>query len=264
MNKINAIYFLTFVASIFDVLSYSICIVGIKTKKLAISVALFDTLLIFCKGSMFIQATLLGSICDDAVINCHANGLEVIFRNIMFVLSTGSLIGALLTPICVEVLSKITNHFEKIGTIIKIIPYIFTNIRKLSKRCINLNDYKKLNKVTIKDIPISIIILNTIAVSLYSIGVPASIYAGALSPNNALAATQLAGIVVGISAAIPLIFVEPIIAILTDQSIEGKIPIHHVKSIIFFLVVGDIIGTIISQFLFIPLTNIIISITQWL
>jgi len=90
-------------------------------------------------------------------------------------------------------------------------------------------------------------------VSIYAIGVLSSLYAGALVPEYRVTATQLSGIVNGIATILLVLMVDPTCALITDQAVRGKRSENDVRSMIFYIVLGRILGTlIISQLIFMP------------
>lgn len=264
MNKIIVIYILTLIANTVDVLSYCICIVGVRTKKLAVSNALFQAVMTISRVAVFLQAPLLGSIADRAIITGNISQVEMIFRNVIFMVSIGSLMGGVLTPYFIVIFSLLTNYFEKVGTIPKMISSIFLNFKKISKRKINLDIYKNVKPISFKDMPRGLIVMNSLAISVYSVGLLSSIYAGVLDPDFTITANQLSGIVVGGAAALFMLFIDPMVAVITDQTLHGKMSAEYIESLVFFLVIGDFLGTIVSQIIFIPLAHIILFIAKFL
>lgn len=262
MNKIALIYILTLIANTIDVLSYSIYIVGVKTKKLAISLALFQTVMIVSRVALYIQAPLLASLADEAILNKNVDELVIIFRNVIFMVSIGSLLGGVITPLFIDVFSSLTNYFERLGTIPKMLSSLILNIRKLPKKRVRMRGYKEFKEISFKEMPIGLIILNSVAIGVYSVGLLSSIYAGALAPEYRMTASQLSGMVVGGAAALFMIFVDPMIAVVTDQTLDGKRAPNYIKSLVFFLVIGDLIGTVLSQIMFIPLAKAIIYVIR--
>lgn len=258
MDKVLLIYVLTLIANIIDVLSYSVFIVGVKTRKLAISNALFQAVMIISRVAIFIQAPLIGSIADEAILNNNVDDLALIFRNIIFVTTLGSLLGALFAPAFIDVFSSLTNYFERLGTIPKMISSLIFNINKVLEKKVRIESYKEFKNVSLDNMPKGLLILNALAISIYSVGLLSSIYAGALMPEYRMTASQLSGLIVGIGAALFMIFIDPMIAVITDQTMEGKMSPEYIKSLVFFLALADFVGTLISQVLFLPLTDLII------
>ena len=60
------------------------------------------------------------------------------------------------------------------------------------------------------------------------------------------------------------IFVDPPGARVTDQAVNGQRPESYVRSVVFFLQLGKIVGTLlIAQLLFVPLAKYIMIVTKW-
>jgi hypothetical protein len=101
-------------------------------------------------------------------------------------------------------------------------------------------------------------------VSIYAIGVLCSLMAGALIPTYRVTATQLSGIVNGIATILFTLMVDPIAAHITDQSARGKRKEGDVRTVVFYIVLGRVVGTLIlSQLLFLPGAEYIKTVTLW-
>jgi hypothetical protein len=122
-----------------------------------------------------------------------------------------------------------------------------------------------LSNISLAAVPKQFLIINFVVTSIYCIGVLCALLAGANQPEFRSTAIQLSGIVNGMATILFTIFVDPPGARLTDQAVNGKRAISDVKSVVFFLQLGKIMGTLIlSQLLLGPLTQYIIVITKWL
>ena len=77
--------------------------------------------------------------------------------------------------------------------------------------------------------------------------------AGALIPAYRVTATQLSGIVNGIATILFTLMVDPIAAHITDQAARGQRKEADVRTVVFYVVMGRVVGTLIlSQLLFVP------------
>ena len=104
--------------------------------------------------------------------------------------------------------------------------------------------------------------LNLFVVSIYAIGVLSSLYAGALVPEFRITASQLSAIVNGIATILLVTLVDPTCAYITDQAVRGKRKEVDVRTMVFYIILGRVVGTlIISQLIFVPAAYYIKSVT---
>ncbi|MBV9102156.1 MAG: DUF2837 family protein, partial [Candidatus Eremiobacteraeota bacterium] len=87
---------------------------------------------------------------------------------------------------------------------------------------------------------------------IYAIGVVASVYASILRPEVARTAVLLSGVVNGIATISFSLVVDPTSAFITDQAVKGERPLIEVKSMVFFLALTAIVGTLFSQLILYP------------
>jgi len=100
-------------------------------------------------------------------------------------------------------------------------------------------------------------------VSIYAIGVLASMLAGAMIPEYRVTATQLSAIVNGIATILLTLMVDPMAALITDQAARGKRPQSDVRAMVFYLISGRVLGTlIISQLILLPSASYIEAATH--
>ena len=116
----------------------------------------------------------------------------------------------------------------------------------------NLSQFRSL-----KMIPKRIILLNTIAFSILTVGVLASLYAGCLNPELRTTCSTLSAVITGIATILMVIFIDPFISILTDDVIKGECTQLQFDRCIIFIVGGLIVGTILAQFLLVPAAQVI-------
>ena len=96
----------------------------------------------------------------------------------------------------------------------------------------NLSDFKEIcslptmSNVTNLKIPhglsTKIIIMNIVAVALWTVGVFASMYAGYLNPEVRVTSSTLSSIINGFATIIMFIFIDPNLSMMTDDVVEGK------------------------------------------
>jgi len=259
----------TFLIHITESLAYCMRLAGVRTKQIAIAMSFVTSTLLISRLSNMFQAPLLGALVDSSILmnsNAALKNLGLSFRLIIFAGFLGSLAGAFLAPTFVLLFQKAIKRFLASGSLPRLFisifkPQNFINILK-SFRLPSLGSFKNLS---LKNIPYGFLILNIIVTAVYTIGVLCSLLAGAYLPELRATAIQLSGIVNGIATILLTIFVDPAGARITDQACHKARPENDVRSVVFFLLAGRLLGTLlIAQLFFMPFTNYIMVITRWL
>lgn len=236
---------------------------GVRTRNIATSLSFVNATLLISRMSNMLQAPLLGGMVDTAIMKNSTAMLFQDFRVVVFAAFIGNVIGAVLVPFFVSVFTEGITEFEKIGSLPKIIiaafyPRNFTSmIRKF-----RLPTRKTFSGLSLQGMPKSFLLWNVLMVSIYAIGVLSSLYAGARVPEFRVTATQLSGIVNGIATILLTLLVDPTCALITDQAIKGKRSINDVRTMVFYIIAGRLIGTLmISQLIFLPASDYIMNVT---
>jgi len=125
-------------------------------------------------------------------------------------------------------------------------------------RAVHLPRMGLLRSIRLDRLPRTFLILNVVMVSIYAIGVLASLYAGAQIPEYRATAIQLSAIVNGVATILLAIMVDPSAARVTDEAISGSRSEEDVMSMVFFLITGRLVATLVlAQLLLMPATEYI-------
>lgn len=248
-------------------LAYSMRLAGVRTKKIATALSFVTTTLLISRFSNLFQAPLLGAMVDMAILHPSANAvmqLESSFRIILLFAFLGSLIGAFLTPTMVNIFISAIQQFSIYGSV----PKLFLNALKPRSIIHFFKAFKRptismRHRISLTPLPKGFLILNLVMTSIYAIGVLCSLLAGAMMPEFRSTALQLSGIVNGMATILMTLFVDPSGARITDQAINQERPEEDVRSTVFFLQLGKIIGTLIlAQLLLHPMAKYILWVTK--
>jgi hypothetical protein len=236
---------------------------GVRTKHIATSLSFVNATLLVARLSNMFQAPFLGGMVDTAILRGTPDILVGNFRLIIFAAFVGNLIGAGLSPFFVQIYTRAIVRFDTIGSIPRLLVQSFRprNLWGFYK-VFRLPSRFSFRDLALGDIPKTFLVLNVFMVAIYCIGVLASMLAGAMVPDYRVTATQLSAIVNGIATILLTLMVDPIAALITDQAARGKRPERDVRAMVFYLVLGRVVGTlVISQLLLIPSAEYIKSAT---
>lgn len=265
MNPLIVVCFFTALIHFTETIASSMRLTGVRTKQLALSLSFVNASLLISRMSNMLQAPLLGGMVDTAILKNSVVVLWGNFRIIIFAAFIGNLIGAILTPFAVSVFTRAIKKFDEIGSVPRLIFFALRpkNLVKVAAS-FKLPALDSFKGISLKGIPQTFLWLNLLMVSIYAIGVLCSLMAGALIPTYRVTATQLSGIVNGIATILFTLMVDPIAAHITDQTARGKRKEGDVRTVVFYIVMGRVVGTLIlSQLLFLPGTEYIKTVTLW-
>ena len=248
-----------------ETLASSMRLTGVRTKQLALSLSFVNASLLISRMSNMLQAPLLGGMVDAAIYHNDVSSLWINFRLVIFAAFIGNLVGAMMVPFAVSLFTKGIAKFDKIGHVPGLILYALkpSSLVKIA-RSFRLPTANSFKGISLKGIPTMFLWLNLFMVSIYCIGVLCSLMAGALVPSFRITATQLSGIVNGIATILFTLMVDPIAAHITDQAARVQRKEADVRSVVFYIILGRIVGTLIlSQLFFPPGAYYIQSVTIW-
>ncbi|WP_298847151.1 lipid II flippase Amj family protein [Clostridium sp.] len=250
---------LTMIISIISTLAYSVRIVGVRTGRIAVSFAVFNIFALVSRTANSIQAPLLAKTIESTIKIGNPQSLLSTFRWILFSTTIATIIGAALMPTFIKVFEKVVESFSVNRSIPKLLLHAFSK-SGIEQFKSSVTKPRKENLAQLKNfkaMPKKIILLNSIAFSISTVGVLASLYAGCLNPDLRTTCSTLSAVINGSSTILMVIFIDPFISILTDDVINGECSQMQFDRCIIFIVGGLIVGTILAQFLLIPAAQVI-------
>ena len=256
--QILIVIILTFIIHLVSTLSYSIRLVGVRTGKIAVSFALFNIMVLISRTSNAFQAPLLAKTIEDN-IRTGIPGSVSDFRFILLAASLATIVGGLLIPSFQTIFVRAVKRFTIIKSVPKLLIHGFSKagIQQFRK---DLKFPDKLNFSTNfkrSEIPVRIIISNILAVSLLTVGVLSSLYAGYIDAELRTTASTLSALVNGFATILLFVFIDPFLSRLTDDVVEGNFSEKLFRKYIIFMVISRFFGTLLAQLLFIPFAKII-------
>lgn len=265
MARLLLVCIFTGVIHTIDALYYSSRISAVRVRKLGIALTLFNLLLLFSRFANTIQAPLTGSLVDRAILDFKnvpqatvlAN-LAWEFRYIILAATIGSVIGAILVPSFVEIFTRVLSVFEREGSIFRLSLRLFrTRTYRVLAESMRKPAIKPPAQHEKAKIPKGFLIANVVVVAVYTIGVLATMYSGALIPDQRSTANALSGLVNVIATFLLIAMVDPTVALITDQAIARERDEHDVRVMVWYLVAGKITGTLIAQLIFLAAAGLI-------
>ncbi len=260
--RLSIVMVLVAFINMIDTLAFGARLAGVRTHSPSLAMSLYNIVALAARTANLIQLPLVASIVDKSLQAGEGGSLLLIFRLIILANSLGTLVGILFLPLSVRAFTWGIAKMEKFHSVpVVVIEFLRpANIKKAAH--VPLAGVRHLKHLQFSRIPHTFIFTNPILVSLYSVGVLASIYAGYLIPEYRLTASQLSGIINGIATILLVVIVDPISALILDDTLKGKREESELKSAIGLLAGGKFLGSLLAQILLVPAAQIIAFITR--
>jgi hypothetical protein len=257
--QIILVLLLTFVINLISTLSYSVRIVGIRTRKIAISFALFNIMVLISRTSNSFQAPLLAKWIEKN-IKQGINPGTFEFQLILIATTLATLIGAFLIPTFQRLFSRAVMKFSVNKSVPRLILHAFSKsgIKQIVREIkLPARGNFSVSSHKIMDFPVRIFIFNIIASAILAVGVLSSLYAGFINPDLRTTSSTLSSIVNGLATILMFMFIDPHLSALTDDVIEGKYSDTDFRKVVRLMVLSRFIGTLLAQLLLVPFSKFI-------
>lgn len=264
-SQLFVICFLTFAIHLIGTLAYAVRIAGVRTGRIAISFALFNILVLVSRTSNAFQGPFLAKRIEGNIASGVIQGVVADFRYLLISASLATLVGAFLIPGFQRLFSRAVLHFQVHRSISRLLMHAFfkrglsqlkdvacvprmANVRTLHAGCIAISSWT--------------VVLNALAVALWTVGVFASLYAGYLNPQFRVTASTLSSVVNGAATIMMFVVIDPKLSLMTDDFVDGKISDPQFRQAIVWLTASRLGGTLLAQCLLVPAAMVIVFVAQ--
>jgi hypothetical protein len=184
---------LTFVIHLIGTLAYAVRIAGVRTRRIAVSFALFNVLVLVSRTSNSFQGPFLAKRIEGALKGHFPNHLLSDFRWLLLSATVATVIGALAVPTFQRIFSRAVRHFQTHRSIPKLalhgfarggLVYMAGSVTPPSSR--HLRNIRRG-----RELSFTLIGLNIGAQALVTVAVFAALYAGSLNPAYRVTASTL-------------------------------------------------------------------------
>lgn len=252
-SSLLIIAFLTFVIHLIGTLAYAVRIAGTRTRRVALSLSLFNVLILLSRTSNTFQAPLLAKRVESNLASGTAGGIAD-FRWLLLAATAGTLAGALLIPTCQRLLSLWVNVASYARSARGMASRVFSrsSLRQI-RASATLPRWSSITNARTGDhIPWSVTVANMVSIAVWSVGVFAALYAGYLRPEIRVTASQMSAVVNGVATILMFAFIDPYLALLTDDVVSGKVDEAYFRRSIVWLTGSRLAGTLLAQLILTP------------
>ncbi|HTX57034.1 MAG TPA: DUF2837 family protein [Candidatus Acidoferrales bacterium] len=268
-GKLVGAMVITFIVQGVTIGAYAARLAGVQTKRIATSISLFNLFMTAGRLANLFMAFFVGPLSDaaghavarsgdPAVAAAWQHTFELQLRLIVLAGTAGMIVFALLLPMFTYLFRRGVHSFETRGSVPHALARLFVagNIIAVL-RSQRLPSWSQIRGFDWRGMPRRLLIFNMVVTAVYAIGVQASFLASVLDITVARTAISLSGVINGIGTIAFTLFVDPTSAMITDQAIHGKRTVEEVRSMVFYLSLTAIVGSLLAQLIFFPAAVVI-------
>lgn len=235
-------------------LAYAARIAGVRTRRIAMSFALFNILVLVSRTSNSFLGPFLAKRIESRLADGGGEALLGDFRIVLLSASIAVAAGIMLVPTAQRILSRAISHFQEHRSTTRLLlrsatPAGLRSIRDAiaMPRMAQLRDLTRRRGVSW-----GFLLANCLAQALISVGVLASLYAGYVNPEFRVTASQLSAVINGIATILLFALIDPQLSAMTDDVIDGEISESIFRRTIVWISLSRLLGTLLAQVLFLP------------
>jgi hypothetical protein len=263
-GQLAILFCLTFVIHLIATLAYSVRIAETRTGKIAISLALFNILVLVSRTSNSFQAPLLAKRIEHNLLSGVTAQASADFRWLLLATSVATRIGALPIPTFQRLFGYAVADFSQYRSVPRLFqrglsPIGFDYLRRSACLPSKRNLYPVHHQGGVSK---RVVVLNFVATAVSTVGVFAALYAGYLNPDLRVTASNLSATVNGLATIFMAVFIDPSLSILTDDVAEGRVTEGVFRRSVVWMVGSHFAGTIMAQVILVPAAVLIARFAQ--
>jgi len=256
---------LTFIIYLIGALAYAARIAGVRTRRIAVSFALFNVLVLVSRAANSFQGPFLSKRIE---LNLIEGGGQLFwdFQILMASATLAAIVGTLMVPTVQRLFTRAIQHFHANRSIPKLMMHAFAkgglSYLKSSVTPPSMEHVKGFKEKSI--ISARVIVLNIAAQAFLTVGVFASLYAGYLAPEFRLTALSLSAVINGVATILLFVLIDPQLSVMTDDVVEGRVSEASFRRAVVWLAGSRIAGTALAQLLLVPAAMLIAEVARWI
>src|SRR6188768_3317665 len=244
---------LTFVIHLIGTLAYAARIAGVRTGHIATALTLFNLLILVSRTSNSFQAPFLAKRIETT-LSAAASPLLSDFQWILGSAALATALGALLVPSAQRAFSRAVGILQTHRSLFRLVAHgIHPRRLLMARRYIVIPALANLRCLNSRGgLSWRFLGLNAFAVALWTVGVFASLYAGALEPDFRVTCSNLSSIINGVATIVMFLLLDPQLSLLTDDVAHQRVAHGTFRAAVASLVGARLAGVLLAQFLLVP------------
>ena len=245
---------LTAAINLIGTLAYAARIAGVRTRRIAMSFALFNILVLVSRTSNSFLGPFLAKRIETRLATGGGEKLLGDFHLVLASASLAVLVGIVLVPTGQRLFARAIGYFQEHRSTTRMILRTATPAGLRTVRdAVALPHLDQLRALAQpRGVGWGVLLANCLAQALLTVGVLASLYAGYLNPEFRVTASQLSAVVNGFATILLFALIDPQLSVMTDDVIEGRVSEPLFRRTIVWISFSRLAGTLLAQALFLP------------
>jgi hypothetical protein len=249
--QLATLFVLTFVINLVGTLAYSVRIAGVRTRQVAISISLFNVLVLLSRTANTFQAPILAKRVERTVTAGAAGGTAD-FRWLLVAASVATVVGAVLTPTFQRLFTRAVEGFAVHRSMLRLLRRAVSPAALARAWAWAPPDRRSLPGLRGPRPPVGVLVSNVVATAVWSVGVLASLHAAHLDPGLRVTSSNLSSVVNGVATVLLLVVVDPYLSLLTDDVVRGRSGEGALRRSVVWFLGTRLAGTVLAQALLVP------------
>ncbi|MBO9499440.1 MAG: lipid II flippase Amj family protein [Novosphingobium sp.] len=264
-GNLITICLLTAAINLIGALAYAARIAGVRTRRIAMSFALFNVLILGSRLANGFLGPLLAKRVERAIASGGTHDLKLDFHLMLASSSAAVLLGIILVPTGQRIFSVAIEKLKHSRSLAKLLLSSATpsgaRVIYQSLAFPRLHLAHALAKPG--ELGWGIVIANCLAQAVLAVGVFASIYAGYLNPEYRVTASQLSSVINGFATILLFAFIDPHLSVITDDAVDGRVSESAFRRVVVWISASRLAGTVLAQLLFLPAAQAVAWISNY-
>jgi hypothetical protein len=256
---------LTFGINLIGTLAYSARIAGVRTRRIAMSFALFNILVLVSRTSNSFLGPFLAKRIETRIAGGGGDALYADFQLVLLSATLAVALGIGLVPTGQRLFAKAIGYFQQHRSTAKMVLRTATPTGlKTVRDAMHPPALSHLKNLKLdKGVGWGVLLANCLAQALITVGVVASLYAGYLNPEFRVTASQLSAVINGLATILLFALIDPQLSVMTDDAVEGRVSEALFRRTIVWISLSRLAGTLLAQVLFLPSARLIAVIANY-
>lgn len=257
--QLLSICLLTATINLIGALAYAARIAGVRTRRIAMSFALFNILVLVSRTSNSFLGPFLAKRIETRIADGGGDALLWDFRVVLLSATASVFLGILLVPTGQRLFARAIGYFQEHRSISRMLLRSASpsGLRTIRDAIVvpKAGQLRELAKPA--GVGWGVLLANSMAQALITVGVLASLYAGFLNPEFRVTASQLSAVINGFATILLFALIDPQLSVMTDDVIDGRTDEATFRRTIVWISFSRLVGTLLAQAVFLPAAQLI-------
>ena len=245
---------LTAAINLIGTLAYAARIAGVRTRRIAMSFALFNILVLVSRTSNSFLGPFLAKRIETRLTSHGSDALLGDFRMVLLSATIAVAVGIALVPTGQRLFARAIGYFQEHRSTTRMILRSASpaGLKTIRDAIAMPGPGHIRDMIGTRGVGWGVLIANCLAQALITVGVLASLYAGYLNPEFRVTASQLSAVINGFATILLFALIDPQLSVMTDDVVEGRVSEAMFRRTIVWISFSRLAGTMLAQALFLP------------